>query len=183
MLHSIRTQFAIQFIVAFVAAASLCAQEPASSPKPAIGVYKLDYVFSEVQDGKRINSRTYSLLVQGRDRGSIRMGNRVPVITAENSKDVSSGTVSFQYLDIGVSIDCRVADELESGIALSTVVDVSSVVPEQPVENRTAAPVVRQTKFQMDTTVPLGKQTLLSSADEIDSARRFEVQVTATKVR
>jgi len=153
-------------------------QPPTSTFKPPTSTYKLDYVFSEMQDGKRINARSYSALVRLSDKGSIRLGNRVPVMTA-SAKEGNQ----FQYLDIGVSIDCRVEQELESGIALFTNVETSSLAPEQPGENRTGAPVIRQIRYSVDNVVPLGKQTLLGSADEVDGTRRLQIEVTATKVR
>jgi|SRR5215475_7333619 len=173
-------RFAI-YLVVISAATVARAQEPkplTPTWKPPTSTYKLDYVFSEMQDGKRINARSYSALVRLSDKGSIRLGNRVPVMTA-NAKEGNQ----FQYLDIGVSIDCRVEQEVESGITLFTNVETSSLAPEQPGENRTGAPVIRQIRYSVDNVVPLGKQTLLGSADEVDGTRRLQIEVTATKVR
>jgi hypothetical protein len=142
-------------------------------------VYKLDYVFSEVQNGKRVNSRSYSTLLHSGERGSIRLGSRLPIAvghTGENS-------AALQYLDIGVNLDCRVERDLDSGIALFTSVDMSSLAPEQPGDNRTGAPIVRQTKLQVDNIVPLDKRTLIGSADQVDGTGRFDFEVTATKVK
>ena len=139
-------------------------------------VYKLDYVFSEIQNGKHINTRNYTTLLRAGERGSMRLGNRVPVVTGANN--------AFQYIDVGVNVDCRVEPAIvDSGIALFTSVDMSSVAPEQSGENRTGNPIVRQTKVQMDNIVPLDKKTLLGSADEVDGTGRFEFEVTATRVR
>ena len=174
-------------LVVISAALAVQAQESKPQPQPQLqpptskaptSTYKLDYVFSEMQDGKRINARSYSALVRLSDRGSIRLGNRVPVVSA-SSKEGNQ----FQYLDIGVNIDCRVEQELDSGINLFTNVETSSLAPDQPGENRTGAPVIRQIRYSLDNVVPLGKQTLLGSADEVDGTRRLQVEVTVTKVR
>lgn len=176
MLHRIANKMAVLLTLAsFIPCSS--AQE--AKPQPAAqvnAVYKLDYVFSETQNGKRINTRSYTTLLRVGERGSMRLGNRVPVLTGGNN--------AFQYIDIGVNIDCRVNPMMvDSGISLFTSVDMSSVAPDQPGENRTGNPVVRQTKVQMDNIVPLDKKTLLGSADEVDGAGRFEFEVTATRVR
>ena len=135
-----------------------------------------------------MNARSYSLLIGSNERynvqrrGSIRLGNRVPIVVAGASKEAAGGN-QIQYLDIGVSIDGFIEQELDSAVALQTNVDISSLAPEQPGENRTGDPIVRQTKFQVGAIVPLGKATLLSSGDEVDGTRRFQVEATVTKVR
>jgi hypothetical protein len=109
------------------------------------------------------------------------LGSRFPVATG--TKD---GSTEFQYLDIGVNIDSRVEDSDlpdANSVDLFTTVDISTLAPDQPAENRTGAPVVRQIKFQNDNIVPYGKQVLLSSADEVDGTRRLQVEATVTKVR
>jgi len=175
MLRHNLCRFAISFLMIF-AAIALRAQE--SKPQPPTSTYKLEYVFSEVQDGKRINARSYTALVRLMYKGSIRLGKRVPVV-ATSSKEGNQ----IQYLDIGVNIDCRVEQELESGITLFTNVETSSLAHEPPGENRTDNPVIRQVRYQVDSVVPLGKSTLLGSADEVDGTRRLQIEVTATKVR
>ena len=178
MLQKNLSGFATYFFV-LLAAPALFGQEakPVLLPPFPTGVYKLDYVFSEVQNGKRVNTRSYTALLHSGERGSIRLGSRLPILTGPPSGN------QFTYIDIGVNIDCRVEREVDSGIALFTSVDVSSLAPEQPGENRTGNPMVRQTKIQVDSIVPLGKQTLLSSADEVDGTGRFDFEVTATKLR
>lgn len=179
MLHKSFTNFAIYLVL--LAVPSLSAQEGKPQPPPfPTGVYKLDYVLSEVQNGKRVNSRHYSTLLHSGERGSIRLGNRLPISTGGSRE---SGGNQLTYIDIGLNIDCRVEREVDSGIALFTSVDMSSLAPEQPGENRSGNPVVRQTKVQVDNIVPLGKQTLISSADEVDGTGRFDFEVTVTKVR
>jgi len=177
MFHNNLHGFAIWLLVVLVTT-ELGAQET-RPPQMPTSTYKLDYVFSELQDGKRINARSYSALVRLMDKGSIRLGNRVPILVA-NSKD---GGNQIQYLDIGVNIDCRVEQEVEGGVMLFTNVETSSLAPEQPGENRTGDPVIRQVRYQTDNVVPLGKGTLLGSADEVDGTRRLQIEVTATKVR
>lgn len=188
MFHNARNKFAIQILLVFLVTTCLRAQESAQqAPRSAGTVYRVDYVFTETQDGKKLNARSYSLLIGSNERynvqrrGSIRLGNRVPVLTG-GAKE-AGGSNQIQYLDIGVSIDGWIEQELDSAVALQTNVEVSSLAPEQPGENRTGDPVVRQTRFQVGAVVPLGKPTLLSSGDEVDGTRRFQVEVTATKVR
>ena len=147
-----------------------------STPKTELGnvTYKLDFVLSEVQEGKRVNARTYTMLVRETDWAKIRLGDRVPVSTGTGQQ--------YQYIDVGTSLDARISKEVESGLPISVVADVSSIVPEPPGE-KFPAPLVRQLRYQLDAVVPLGKQTTISSADELLGNRHLQIEVTATKIR
>jgi hypothetical protein len=173
MLHRTASRYFICLVI-FVATSQLHAQE--AKPQPSTSTYKLDYIFSENQDGKRVNARSYTTLVRVRDRGSIRLGSRIPVALGASKEGVTS---QFQYMDIGVNIDCRIEEELDSGIDLFTNAEISSLTDNSRVGN----PIVRQSKIQVQNIVPLGKQILLTSADEVDGTRRLQLEVTATKVK
>ena len=174
MLHKTINRYFICLIV-FFAASRLYGQE--AKPQPSTSTYKLDYVFSENQDGKRVNARSYTTLVRVRDRSSIRLGSRIPVSVGAAPKE--GVPTQWQYMDIGVNIDCRIEEELDSGIDLFTNADISNLTDERHFGN----PIVRQSKFQIQNVVPLGKQVLLTSADEVDGTRRLQLEVTATKVK
>ena len=150
--------------------------ESAQKTEPGKATYKLDFVLSEIQDGKRVNARNYSALVRAGEWAKIRLGDRVPVSTGSGSGQ------SFQYLDVGTSIDARVTPEVEAGLPVSVTADVSSIVPEQQGE-KYPAPVVRQLRYSLDAVVPLGKATVISSADEVVGNRHLQIEVTAMKVR
>ena len=170
----------VLLVVCFCASLALSAQD--NKPQRPSAVYRIDYTFSELQNDKRINARSYTLLVRASDRGSIRLGDRLPIATS--SKE---GDTQFQYLDVGVNIDSRVEDsdvpDAGSSIDLFTSVDMEQLAPDQSAGNRLGSPVLRQTKFQNENIIPLGKQVLLSSADEVDGTRRLQIEVTATKVK
>ena len=180
MIFRYLSSFTACFLV-IVAGTALWSQEPKAAASTS--TYRLDYVFSELQDNKRINTRNYTLLVRAKDKGVIKLGSRVPILVGKSKE----GDNQIQYLDIGMNIDCRISEELESGIDLITSADTSSLVPkslpQSQRENNTGDPVIRQERYDLENIVPLGKQTLLSSADEVDGTRRLQVEVTATKVR
>ena len=175
MLHKTLNNMAL-YLAVLLATTTLWAQE--QKPPTSNGTYKLDYVFSELQDNKRVNARNYTILLRVMNKGVLKQGNRVPILVGEKE-----GTNQIQYLDIGLSIDCRVRQELDSAIELETTADTSSIVAESQGSNRTGDPAIRQIRYDLENIVPLGKPTLLGSADEIDGTRRFQIEVTATKVR
>lgn len=173
----LRQSIGISLMLLVCAASSLGQEksnESAQKAEPGKATYKLDFVLSEVQDGKRINARNYSALVRESEWAKIRLGDRVPVSTGGSA-------ATFQYIDVGTSLDARVATEVESGLPISVTADVSSIVPEQPGE-KFPAPLVRQLRYSLDAVIPVGKQTLLSSADELVGNRHLQIEVTATKM-
>jgi hypothetical protein len=141
--------------------------------------YRVDLVLSESEGGKRTNTRNYSFVIEESRAARLRQGLRVPVPAGGVS---GTGTVTqFQYMDIGLNIDCDLR-EVESGVHVGLLVDESSLSREQPVSTL-SAPVVRQLRNQVDAVIPAGKQTLVSSVEELDSKKRMDIEVTATKVR
>lgn len=146
----------------------------------SIGSYKLDVELHEFENGKRVGTRSYAMMVQ---RGSgnhdaewsrYRVGSRVPVTTGANPSQV-------QYMDIGVNIDSRLWGS-DNELMLESTVEVSSLAsPQGAAEN--SHPIVRQTKATSFTALAAGKPTLIGSLDGVDSARRTEIEVTATKLK
>jgi hypothetical protein len=148
---------------------------PESSPRSA---YKLDFKFFELEDGKRINERNFTLMACISEHGSLpsslRIGTRVPV---------SSPGEKPNYLDVGVNIWTGLAPQ--AGKLAGTIrVEVTSLVPpEQGSEPRSSsAPVLRNSSFNVDTVLAPGKPQLLSSIDDVNSKKRVQVEVVATKI-
>src|SRR6185437_242444 len=75
------------------------ASEPASAK--VVHAYRVDFSINELQDGKKINSRHYSMILTSGDRNQIKIGTRVPVSTTP------SVSTQFQYMDVGTNINCR----------------------------------------------------------------------------
>jgi hypothetical protein len=140
-------------------------------------------VFSELQDSKKVNTRSYTVLLGPLEKASLRLGSRIPVatgsfVTTGSKEGTPAIPMQFQYMDVGVNIDCSV-DPLDSEVGLHTNVDISRLAP----ENRIGQPIVRQTKISVHNVVTLGKQTMVTSADEVDTPGRFQIEATVTKVR
>jgi hypothetical protein len=74
-------------------------------------------------------------------------------------------------------------------VLLSTGFESSSVVaPERLKEQQGASgpvvpPVLRQVRFSGNSLVALGKPTVISTLDDVTSNRRYEIEVTVTKVK
>ena len=155
---------------------SVAAQDkPVDKPREdrPLSFYKLEFALRELQDGKLINTRNYSMTVENGDRGNVQVGARVPV---------NSGDKGIQYMEVGTNINCRVVGK-ENFASLNTVVEVSSfALPEQS-QNSSTPPVLRQLRANMAAVVPENKQTIIGSIDDANSTKRYEIAVTATKLK
>ncbi len=159
---------------------TLRAQEGSKTPPPAtekpakiLPVYRLEFTVREVEDGKRLNSRSYVMSVEEGDWGRIRVGNRIPYNTGKDS---------FQYYDVGINIDCKYQVRDDSLLLGLGGIDISSIVKDDT-SGSTPNPVVRRARAEGTAVVVPGKPTLVTSLDDVSSNRRYEVEVLATKVK
>ena len=142
--------------------------------------YKLDFVVKEVEGTKVVNSRSYFMTVpveapgQGSQNGSIRTGSRLP--TPTNATNPGAG---FNYIDVGVSIDCKMLREVQSDISVFITADISS----HSIEPNRPAPVIRQNRWSSMVLVPVKKPTVVYSSDDTTSKRQMQLELTATPVR
>ena len=160
----------------------LNAQQPEFAKAPevekALSSYRLDYTLSELDDGKKINTRQYSMHSRPSDWNEIKIGTRVPVEAKQGE---------FQYLDIGMNIRCRLIDQtdlasLGNNVSLSVHADLSNfAIPEQ--QGQSMRPAIRQMKIEASTIVALGKPVVVGVVDDPNSKHQYQLEVTATKLR
>lgn len=155
-----------------------------SKPRPSIAKpvqpYRLDFSLNELQDGKRTNTRRYSLNLTAGSGDEIKIGTRVPV-RSSSFKGASDALLAtqFQYLDVGTNIWAflrEVGDELQ----LEVRGEVSDL---DKAPNTDLAPIVRQMKISGSTLLVTGKPILIGSMDDPNSNRQFQLEVTATRLR
>ena len=147
--------------------------------KKPLNVYRLDFALSEFVDGKKVNTRNYTITAREDEMNKLRSGARYPVATAT----VEKNETQYQYLDIGVSIDCRVV-ERGAYLELNAVVD-SSVIEGADVHAAaypSIGPVIGQMKSDIRSLIRPGIATMVSSMEDPASKRRFQLDVTATKM-
>jgi 3D (Asp-Asp-Asp) domain-containing protein len=141
----------------------------ATTEKP-VHAYRLDFSVKELEDGKTINTRQYSMNMQADDNNEIKIGTRVPV---------ESGQGQYQYIDVGTSIWCRIGERSE-GIPLLVKAEVSNfAIP----DHESGHPVIRQLKIDASTLALLGKPMIVGSVDDPNSKRQFQLEVTVTKLK
>src|SRR5208283_651581 len=115
-----------------------------ATPKP-LSAYRLDFSVNELEDGKKINTRQYSMNQNGDDANDIKIGTRVPVESKQGE---------FTYLDVGTSIWCRIG-ERANGLPISVRAEISNfAMPDQ--QGQTSHPVLRQLSIKASTVAQLG---------------------------
>jgi hypothetical protein len=139
--------------------------------------YKLLFVLRETDEGKVLNQRTFGMDISAEppqvrpgEWWNMRSGTRVPF---SGSKDVN-------YIDVGVNLDVR-ADEAPEGLQMQITSEISSVASETGAG--VAAPAIRQVKVKSAVLAPVGKPTVVFTADDAASKHRFELEVTPTRAR
>ena len=141
--------------------------------------YRVDFSVNEMEDGKKINSRQYSMNVAAGDNQEIKIGTRGPIEEKANE---------FSYLDVGTSLWCRLRDRSDvawlanAAVLLNVRSEVSNfAVPDQQGQNM--RPLLRQLKIEASTVAQLGKPLVVGSVDDPNSKRQFQLEVTVAKLR
>jgi hypothetical protein len=139
-------------------------------PKP-LEAYRLDFSISELDDGKKINTRQYSMYIDANDSNELKIGTRVPIETP----------AGVENMDVGTNISSRL--QARNGqLELHVSTEMSNfAIPEQAQGH--ARPVIRQLKISATTLALLGKPMVIGSVDDPNSKRQFQVEVTVTKLR
>lgn len=164
---------------------SAATQPPASKdssetrdPGPTFNFFKLTFVIYELDDGKRINQRDYMMIGKTNNQpSSIRIGTRVPVYTEEKK---------MTYVDAGLTLRCNLIEQTDHRLQADCDIEISSFIrPEQVAgsgSNVPSAPVLRTTRTSSWALLALGKPTAIATVDDINSAKRMQIEVTATKL-
>lgn len=169
----------------------LWAQEPGgesakAAARPPDHYYKLNLTIEETNDaGKIVNARTFVATVMTESATqSIRTGDRVPVAMGAESSGV------WQYMDLGVDFDISGVRENGGNLCFRLVANVSSFATPlqssssgaQPSGGAASRPVVRQNKWDSGVLIPIGKPTVVFSADDLQNKGKMQVEVQATKL-
>jgi hypothetical protein len=168
--------------VALLAAATLLnggarAEEKAKAaetPEKRPSFYKVDYAIHEFDQGKRTNTRSYTLKVEARpDRmWNFRVGNRVPIATEKDK---------FNYYDVGVNLDCGLT-EVDGSVRIETRLEINSVAGSE-MASAPSTPVIRSLRLTDIAIAEPAKPTLVGAVDDVTSNRRYEIEVTAVKIK
>ena len=145
--------------------------------------YRVDIIVNEFEDGKKMNSRHYTVHINDTgDRSSTKFGTRVPVPAGSGN---SGSNTQFTYIDVGMNINVRIVswaggerNMLEMGFELS-----SFAIPEQAKQTAPGVPILRQ--VQTSNSIPVAtssKPMVVASLDDPNSTKRYEIEAMLTKM-
>jgi hypothetical protein len=178
--------FILIAIVAFLALGAgtthISAQDTPAKPAPESSepghAYRLDFTVNEIDDGKKINSRQYSMNLNAGDQSEIKIGSRVPV-------ELKTGEI--QYMDVGTNIWCRMRDRKDvAWLGNDVLLNVRSDISNFAVSDQTGQamrPIVRQMKIDASTIAVVGKPIVVGVVDDPSSKRQFQLELTVQKLR
>jgi hypothetical protein len=171
--------------VVFCCAASIGHAQEASKPQteepskevqkkpaqPAIPCH-LEFALNEMQDGKKINTRHYSMDLNVGNQDQIKTETKVPVQVSDNA---------FQTMDIGTSIWASL-DERQDVIILRVSAEITNFASPNETAHPGARPIVRQLSLHGSTAPTLGKAVSIATLDDPNSDHQFQLEVTVTKL-
>ena len=124
-------------------------------------VYRLDYTITEVAAGKPAETSAYTLTLEEQDVGELKLGKNMALRPSNARVDVGL-KIQAHYTTIG------------NDVLLQSDVEVSAA--EDPT-------TIRKIAARGDALVTPGKPALVSSLDDPAAHKRYEVNVTVTKLR
>ena len=145
-------------------------RRPHASEKPsAHHVYRLDYVVTVTEPGKPTMTSTHTMNVEDGNSGELHAGANIPLVAS---------TSSSPRQDVGLVLRCRL-NRLGEDLLLHSTAEVSN--PEPGVDQGPRA--IRKISANGDVLASPGKPAVVASVQEPVSGARYEVTVTATKLR
>lgn len=153
-------------------------------PKP-IQPYRLDFSLSELDGGKKTNSRHYSMDLTAGSSNEINIGTRVPIVSGRVTPESAANAMvntQYQYVDIGTRIWAYLRENKDGGDDWQ--LEVKSEVSDIDKGARTdLGPIIRQMKFNGTTLLVTATPIVIATMDDPNSSRQFQLEVTVTKLR
>ncbi len=156
-------------------AAALLVAGGAFAQDMTAAVYRLNFAIHEMDSGKRLNTRNYTMLLESGGKGVLKVGTKVPIATAPGPN------TQYTYIDVGVNVDARIVEQ-GSQLRLNANIEVSNLGAERENQGR-PMPQVRQLRSDVDAWIPAGKPTPVVTLDDPATSKHYEIEVTATKVK
>lgn len=159
--------------IALAVLLSTCLSAVAAVAQEKPTVYRLEYTVVETEGSKKLSSRSYTLVVVDGKRGQMRVGTRVPVRNGNGD--------SFNYMDIGVSLDAQPSLLDATTLRLDTTIDITSIVA---LDTPTArVPITRSCRDSAVALISVDKLVTLMTQDDPSNNNTLQVQVIARVVK
>lgn len=147
--------------------------KPAAELAKSPHAYRIEFLIHELEDGKRVNVRHYSMDLNAGDHNHMKVSTRVPVFTDERH-------TQWNYFDVGTEIGCDLK-EFGDNVSLFVTSDFSNF--STPGEQHSSQPIIRHISIAGSTVASLGKSVVIGSADDPSSNRQFQLEATVTRLK
>jgi len=147
-------------------------------PKKA---YRLKYTVEMMDGPKAVSTQHYALIVTPGERATLKLGNRVPLVTGKTDAESATASSQVQYVDVGLGISATLSGSGD-GLMLRTKVEESSLADEKSGVGA-QDPVLHQAVLENASTITLGKALTLGSLDIPGGTQRVEVEVVSEVVK
>lgn len=143
-------------------------------------LYRLTYIFTETDGGKRIGVQQYSMVLAPSQRMQLKEGDKVPVMTGSVGTDPVAKQTS--YIDVGFSFEATVTAYGADGVRLQSKVERSAIAQEKT-SVLTEDPLIRQSTINGVVNLTLNKPQHLGNIDVIGSTRQLQVDALVEVVK
>jgi hypothetical protein len=151
-------------------ATSKASSEATEKPTNA---YRLDFSVTEIEDGKKINTRQYSMNLNSGDGNTVKIGTKVPTEGKQGE---------MTYIDVGTSIWARLK-ERDGSLLVEVRSEFSNFATPDQANRGNSMPLLRQFQISASTVAMLGKPIVVGSVDDPNSKRQFQLEVTVTRLK
>lgn len=158
----------------FMMATAAFAQDN-KQPEKQTATYKVKVALFEVEGGKRTNVREYEGTQVERNRSRLQIGTRVPILTGTTGE---GSTVN--YIDAGFTLNCMLRDASSDIIRAEYSIELSNIVGG---ESQSRTPAFRHTKIDSSSLFTLGKPLVVGQLDDVNSVKRFQVEMTVSLLK
>lgn len=164
-------------------------QKAAVRPRPSLAAdtdfRRFVFTLSELDHGRKLNSRGFELLArEGDEPSSLRTGTRVPIIGGTTSEKDKAQT-GVNYIDVGLNAMVRYNLRADGKLNLTTQVEMGTLAAsaanlgQLTTDVPKSAPAIRQTRAQIATVITPDVSTVLFTIEELTSGHTFELSVVA----
>lgn len=138
--------------------------------------YRLTYTVTEMDGGKQIGTQHYTMIMTSGQETSLKLGNKIPVVTGSTAGVGVGVQTQFTYIDIGMNFNATLTEMGENAMLKSSV-DQSSVAPVKSDVAGTQQPIMRQASLRGESLLTPAKPLVLGSLDIPGSTSHLNIEV------
>ncbi len=133
-------------------------------------LYRLNFALHILENNER-ETRKYSLVLEEREEGKVRALTKVPISVVEGR---------VRYIETGMKCDAEYREQ-DGKVILEIEMHFTDLLP--PAEGALISqPRIQEWQSELETTLLPGVPTVVSSFEDAQGGRRYELEVTAEKL-